>query len=578
MGPLPWPLGINPSLSFSRDRFHGVEVGPWPWGQGFSDTIDQLRVFALPFPVAAGAMPLPKLIFIITGLSLILGLSIWLIVALRTLYIQIAFTSPFLGNLLILVLTGLIGLLIFAFIYYANLITRKKHPRPGVRRPKLPKEKSEAASASLQALRQQLTHIQDEVAQRSLLAKSQQIETNLQKGNLQIMVFGTGSAGKTSLINALIGEMKGEVAATMGTTTAGETYRLVLPGVKRELLISDTPGILEMGVAGQAREQLARQLATKGDLLLFVVDGDLRQSEFQAMADLARMGKRSLLVFNKIDLYPEAEKNHILHQLRERARELMPPQDVLAIAANPQPVELPDGRIVEPEPEILPLLKHLATVLRAEGADLLADNILLQSQRLGEEARHLLDDQRRRQGEKVIERYQWIGAGVIAVTPLPVVDMLATAAVNAQMVVEIGRIYGCELNSERGKELALSLGRTLVSLGVVKGAIELFAQLLQMNVATYLVGKGIQGVTAAYLTRIAGKSFMEYFRHNQDWGDGGMAEVVQRQFNLSRKDEFVKGFLSEAIAKVVQPLGDWDEEPDLLPSGQAPGEGEDDWG
>ncbi len=36
-------------------------------------------------------------------------------------------------------------------------------------------------------------------------------------------------------------------------------------------------------------------------------------------------------------------------------------------------------------------------------------------------------------------RYQWIGAGVIACTPLPVVDMLATAAVNAQMVVEIGQ-------------------------------------------------------------------------------------------------------------------------------------------
>jgi len=38
-----------------------------------------------------------------------------------------------------------------------------------------------------------------------------------------------------------------------------------------------------------------------------------------------------------------------------------------------------------------------------------ADNILLQSQRLGEEARKLIDAQRRRQAEKV-ERFQWIGA------------------------------------------------------------------------------------------------------------------------------------------------------------------------
>jgi hypothetical protein len=173
---------------------------------------------------------------------------------------------------------------------------------------------------------------------------------------------------------------------------------------------------------------------------------------------------------------------------------------------------------------------------------------------LGEEARKLLDRQRRRQADKTLERYQWIGAGVIAITPLPVVDMLATAAVNAQMVVEIGQIYGCELNIERGKELALSLGKTLVSLGVVKGAVELLARALQLNFATYIVGKIIQGVTAAYLTRIAGKSFIEYFRQNRDWGDGGITEVVQRQFQLNRKDEFIKGFIKEAIAKVVEPL------------------------
>jgi len=166
----------------------------------------------------------------------------------------------------------------------------------------------------------------------------------------------------------------------------------------------------------------------------------------------------------------------------------------------------------------------------------------------------MIDQQRRRGADKIIDRYQWIGAGVIACTPLPVLDMLATAAVNAQMVVEIGKVYGCELNSDRGKELALSLGKTLVSLGVVKGAIQLLAGVLQLNLTILIVGKAIQGITAAYLTRIAGKSFVEYFRHDQDWGDGGITEVVQRQFQLSKKDEFVKAFVKDAIAKVVQPL------------------------
>jgi uncharacterized protein len=205
---------------------------------------------------------------------------------------------------------------------------------------------------------------------------------------------------------------------------------------------------------------------------------------------------------------------------------------------------------------VLPLLRRMAAILRAEGEDLVADNILLQSLRLGEEARKLIDTQRRRTADKIVERFQWIGAGVVSVTPLPVVDLLATAAVNAQMVVEIGRVYGCELNTERGRELALSLAKTIAGLGIVKGALELLSTALQLNVGTFVIGRAIQGVTAAYLTRIAGKSFIEYFRNDQDWGDGGMTEVVQRQFQLNRRDEFVKAFIQEAIAKVVKPLAD----------------------
>ena len=500
-------------------------------------------------------MPLPRLLLLIAGLTFILGLILWLVSSFYQLYLQISFTAPLLANLLVLLLIVLLGVLIAAFVYYFGFSFRRDRRQTGHRpQARVPEQKSEAAQANLKALRQQVTQIQDQVAQQALFSRSREIEANLARGELQVVVFGTGSAGKTSLVNALIGQMVGNVEATMGTTQIGETYRLQIQGLERDILITDTPGILEAGVAGTEREQLARQLATEADLLLFVVDNDLRASEYDPLQALAEIGKRSLLVFNKIDLYADEDLEIILKQLRGRVRSFIVADDVVAIAASPQPVSLETGEIVAPEPEIMPIIKRLAAVLRAEGEDLIADNILLQSQRLGEEARNLLDQQRRRQAEKIIDRYQWIGAGVIAVTPLPVVDMLATAAVNAQMVVEIGRVYGCELDSARGRELALSLGRTLVSLGVVKGAVEILARALQLNLATYLVGKAIQGVTAAYLTRIAGKSFIEYFRHDQDWGDGGMTEVVQQQFQLSRKDEFIKAFVQAAIAKVVQPL------------------------
>lgn len=497
-------------------------------------------------------MPLPRLLTLILGLIVILGLMIWLIDALQRLIWQLSFYSPFLSQFLLLVIIALIGTLVAALVYYLFILPQRAKKQR--RSPKIPAAKAEAAQENLKAVRKQVAQIQDEVARQELLGRTREIQQNLSRGDLRVVVFGTGSAGKTSIVNALIGRMVGKVGAPMGTTEVGETYSLELKGMNREILVTDTPGILEAGVAGTEREQLARQLATEADLLLFVLDNDLRQSEYDPLRVLAEIGKRSLIILNKSDLYVDDDRETILARLRERVRGLVASADVVAVSANPQPVRLETGETLKPDSDIMPLIRRMVAVLRAEGEDLLADNILLQSQQLADKARKLIDAQRRRQSDKIVDRFQWIGAGVVAVTPLPVVDMLAAAAVNAQMVVEIGRVYGCDINMERGRELALSLAKTLTGLGVVKGAITLVTTALQLSIGGIIIGRAIQAVTAAYLTRIAGKSFIEYFRHDQDWGDGGITEVVQRQFQLNRRDEFVKSFVQEAITRVVKPL------------------------
>jgi uncharacterized protein len=506
-------------------------------------------------------MPLPRLLALIISVVLVLGLAIWLVSVLSGFYTQVAWSAnPFLANLLVLLLIVLLGALIATYFYYFQRFWRPKNkrkprrPTQTRRVPQIPEEKTEAASENLRAIQQQVAQIQDEVARQELLSRSKEIEAQLSRGNWQVVVFGTGSAGKTSTVNALFGRMVGQVAAPMGTTTEGATYCLKLKGFDREILITDTPGILEAGVAGTQRGELARQLATEADLLLFVVDNDLLASEYEPMRILAEMGKRSIVVLNKTDLYSAVDAETILARLRSRLKAFVPPSDVVAIAANPRSVRLETGELFSPDPDIMPLIRRMVAVLRAEGEDLIADNMLLQSYRLGEQARKLIDAQQRRQAMKVVDRFQWIGAGAIAVTPLPGIDLLATVAVNAQMVIEIGKVYGCEINAERGRELALSLGKTLASLGIVKGAVQLMASALQFNLGTLLVGKAIQGVTAAYLTRIAGKSFIEYFRNDRDWGDGGMTEVVQHQFQLTRKEEFVKAFVKDAIDRIVEPL------------------------
>jgi uncharacterized protein len=498
-------------------------------------------------------MRLPRTWTIAIAAISIAILALWLINSLYTLYVQVSWTTPWLATPLLLGILLLIAVAIALMVYYVGIFQGwwGKSKSKFQELPKVPVEKNAAASANLEAIDRQLAQIQDEVTRQALIDKSREIAENLARGQIRVVVFGTGSAGKTSLINAIIGRIVGEVGAAMGTTTRGETYTLELKGLERQILLTDTPGILEAGIEGTAREAIARDWAAAADLLLFVVDNDLRESEFIPLMGLAEIGKRSLLVFNKIDLYLPADRDAIVAQLQSRVQRQIQSIDVIPVAANPQPVKLESGEMFSPAADILPLIRRLAAVLRAEGEDLIADNILLQSQRLGAEARGLIDEQRHRQADKVVNRYQWIGAGVVTVTPLPVIDLLATAAINTQMIIEIGKIYGCDLNKATAQELALSLGKTLTSLGIVKGAIQILTTALQVNLPTYLLGKGIQGITAAYLTRIAGRSFIEYFRQGQTWGDGGMTEVVQAQFELNRKDEFLKIFIDRALDKIL---------------------------
>ncbi len=506
-----------------------------------------------------------NVLIIVAALVILVAVLLWAISSIAQIYTSIAVLSPSLATILVLALLFLLvalGVVAGLSVWRSLQSTRKPKTPP----PTISAEKSAAAGEQLNAIQQQLSQIQDEVARQALLDRTQAIQDQLHQGSIQVVVFGVSSAGKTSLVNAIFGRIVGEVGAPMGTTSAGNTYRLRLRGLERDILMTDTPGLLEPGVSGTEREQQARQLATDADLLLFVIDNDLRQSEYRVLRSLVEIGKRLLLVFNKTDLYPPEELAILLAQIQQRVWPLITPDDIVAVAASPQPLDLDVGLEIDveidlekgdrlyPDAEIVPLLQRLAEILRSEGDRLVADTILLRSQRLTDDARQLLSQQRRQQAEKIVDRFQWIGAGVIAITPLPGVDLLATAAVNAQMVVELGKVYDCHLSFAEGKELALSLAKTLVSLGVLRGAIELFTLALQANVGTFVVGRAIQGATAAYLTRIAGKSFIDYFQRDQDWGDGGIGAVVEEQFQLNRRDEFMKAFVQEAIAKVVSPL------------------------
>ncbi|WP_413746311.1 DUF697 domain-containing protein [Synechococcus sp. MIT S9507] len=436
-----------------------------------------------------------------------------------------------------------------------------------------PTSSRDAAEQSLSSVDRLLERLQDDVARQSLLQERQRVARELERGDLVLVVFGTGSSGKTSLIRALLKEIVGDVGAAMGSTSESRSYRLRLKGLKRGVLLVDTPGILEAGQEGRGREQEARRQASRADLMIVVVDGDLRKSELDVVQSLSGLGKRLVLVLNKCDLRGEEEECRLLQLLRQRCGEWLQPEDVIPASARPQSLPRPGKHPVQPPAEIGLLVTRLAAVLHADGEELLADNILLQCRDLGSAGRDLLDRQRTEEASRIIDRYTWVSAGVVAATPLPGIDLLGTAAVNAQMVMEVGAVYGIQLTRTRAQELAISVGRTLAGLGLVKGGVALIGTALSVNLPTLLLGRAVQGVAAGWLTRIAGDSFMTYFQQDQDWGDGGVQDVVQHHYELNRRDRSLQDFLQAALRRVVEPLQQ--EAKKRLPPRPGPRAGED---
>ncbi|NKB18449.1 MAG: GTP-binding protein, partial [Pseudanabaena sp. CRU_2_10] len=103
---------------------------------------------------------------------------------------------------------------------------------------------------------------------------------------------------------------------------------------KVQLRLIDTPGLDE--VDGKAKGELAKLSARQADLILFVIAGDLTKVEFEALASLRQASKPILLVFNKIDQYPDTDRLAIYEKIRdERVREILSPDEIVMAAASP---------------------------------------------------------------------------------------------------------------------------------------------------------------------------------------------------------------------------------------------------
>ena len=171
------------------------------------------------------------------------------------------------------------------------------------RRDKNPSELSaEAKRLEIDENLASVSDYQDEAAsaelRRELAPLIRQLEQKREEQTLEIVAFGTVSSGKSSLLNALAGRDVFVTDARGGTTL--QRNEIPWPGIDHVLLV-DTPGLGE--VHGAEHAEVSADAAENADLVLLVVDGPLRDSEFQLLRRLFDMEKRVLLCLNKEDWY-----------------------------------------------------------------------------------------------------------------------------------------------------------------------------------------------------------------------------------------------------------------------------------
>ncbi|BFM39309.1 GTP-binding protein [Synechocystis sp. LKSZ1] len=361
----------------------------------------------------------------------------------------------------------------------------------------------------------------------------------------KIAAFGLVSRGKSAVLNALIGQNLLPTGPLHGVTQWPQSLRWQT-SEKIQIDLIDTPGLDE--IAGEGRSEMAQTVAQQADLILFIVAGDITRTEYQALCDLCQNRKPLLLVFNKIDLYPDQDQQAIYQQLQNLAQQagqaaILRPEDIVCVAADPPPQRLrlefsdrPDEeRWEKPASQIDSLRQKILFLLNQRGPALLALNALLQTEAAEQRIAQKTLKIREVEANALIWRYAQYKALVVAANPVAVLDVLGGLVADLFLIRALARLYGLPITSfEAGKlwqKILLSSGGLL--LGELGGSVMLSfnktASLLENpgSFSTYAGTAFVQAGLAGYGTYLVGQATKIYLAQGCSWGPWGASTVIR---------------------------------------------------
>ncbi len=203
-----------------------------------------------------------------------------------------------------------------------------------------------------------------------------------------------------------------------------------------------------------------------------------------------------------------------------------PAQDLCSLwpAAAPERVLIWDGRADALAASLAPLTAWLAR----EGRSLPERTVRRRLEHLHGRWQAELEVLRRAAWQRMQQRTQWlVAAGVIA-APLPSLDLLVLTCANALMLREMARLWDCPWDNDALRAGALELGRAALALGLVEWSSQALSAALRLHHAGWLIGGGLQALSAAYLTRVVGHAMADVLALSAGVSEPDL-EAIRRQ-------------------------------------------------
>ena len=307
-----------------------------------------------------------------------------------------------------------------------------------------------------------------------LIALNRQLK-RLEQRRLRIAVFGRVGVGKSSLLNALLGQNVFATDVAHGCTRHQQAVDWCQPINNLDSVeLVDTPGIDEIAAAGRAR--LAARVALQADLVLLVLDSDLTSVEAAALKTLLKSGRPIVLVLNRCDCWSPEQRNALLASIRSRLPAAALQLQLHAVAAAPREPQLRADGLVRSKicpPQVEPLRKALIQLLMEQGELLLALNALRQADRFYQVLKRGRLQRSKAAAQGLIGRFAAIKASGVAANPLVLLDLAGGMACDTALVVKLCQLYGLQIGGPAARQL---LGR-LSSHNALLGGAQLGIQL-----------------------------------------------------------------------------------------------------